>query len=148
MSPLSFVEHFLIFSAFVLFYRGILLFFRSPRTTHVLWMPCTVALLLLAYFSVVEDRLPARIVIVSVVLFFCRGLIAVELFRQASQRPILNVFAVLMATYALFGWSVRSPPSSTALRTISCRPATPDPVARSQPFVHLHHWLVLSADAQ
>src|ERR1700677_4257905 len=29
------IEHFLVFSAFVLFYRGILLFFRSPRTTHL-----------------------------------------------------------------------------------------------------------------
>jgi hypothetical protein len=28
------VVHFLIFSAFVLFYHGILLFFRSPRTTR------------------------------------------------------------------------------------------------------------------
>jgi len=38
------VEHFLIFSAFVLFYRGILLFFRSPRLLKqlpatALWIP-------------------------------------------------------------------------------------------------------------
>jgi diguanylate cyclase (GGDEF)-like protein len=96
-------EHFFIFCAFVLFYRGILLFFRSVRTTHFLWISCAVALLLLTYFSAVEDRVAARIVIVSLVLFLCRGLIAVELFRQAGERSILNIFAVLMAAYALFG---------------------------------------------
>jgi diguanylate cyclase (GGDEF)-like protein len=101
------VEHFLIFSAFVLFYRGILLFFRSPRTTHFLWISVAIALLMLAYFSVVEDQLAARIVIISVVLCLARGLIAIELFRQAGQRFILNVFAFLIAAYTLFG-AVRS----------------------------------------
>jgi diguanylate cyclase (GGDEF)-like protein len=100
-------EHFLIFSAFVLFYRGILLFFRSPRTTHFLWISTAIALLMLAYFSTVEDRLAARIIIVSLVLLLARSMIAVELFRQAGQRIILNVFAFLMAAYALFG-AVRS----------------------------------------
>jgi diguanylate cyclase (GGDEF)-like protein len=97
------VENFFIFSAFVLFYRGILLFFRSPRTTRFLWTLATIALLMLAYFSAVEDRVGVRIVIVSLVLFLARGLIAVELFRQAGQRFILSVFAFLMAAYALFG---------------------------------------------
>jgi diguanylate cyclase (GGDEF)-like protein len=97
------VEHSLIFSTFVLFYRGILLFFRSPRTTRFLSIMCVVALLLLTYFSAVEDRVAARIVIVSFVLLVSRGQIAVELFRQARQRSILNVFAALMAAYALFG---------------------------------------------
>jgi hypothetical protein len=45
----------------------------------------------------------ARIVIVSFVPLVSRGLIAVELFRQARQRSILNVVAALMAAYALFG---------------------------------------------
>ena len=96
-------EHFLIFSAFLLFYRGLLLFFRSPRTTRFVSIMCVVALFLLAYFSAVEDRIAARIVIVSLVLLVLRGLIAVELFRQAEQRSILNVFGALMAAYALFG---------------------------------------------
>jgi diguanylate cyclase (GGDEF)-like protein len=97
------VEHFLLFSAFVLFYRGLLLFFRSPRTTRWLSISSAVALLLLLYFSTVKDWLAARIVIVSLVLFLSRGLIAIELFRQARQRFILNVFAALMAAYAVFG---------------------------------------------
>ena len=101
------VEHFLIFSAFVMFYRGILLFFRSRRTTHFLWITCAIALLLLTYFSTVEDRVAARIAIVSLVLLLSRGLIAAELFLQAGRRSILNVFAVLMSAYALFG-AVRS----------------------------------------
>jgi diguanylate cyclase (GGDEF)-like protein len=96
-------EHFLIFSVFLLFYRGLLLFFRSPRTTRFVTIMCVVALFLLAYFSAVEDRIAARIVIVSLVLLVLRGLIAVELFRQAEQRSILNVFGALMAAYALFG---------------------------------------------
>ena len=97
------VEYFLFFSAFVLFYRGILHFFRSPRTTGFLWTLVSVALLVLLYFSTVDDRVAPRIVIISLVLALVRGLIAVELFRQAGQRSILNVFALLMAVYALFG---------------------------------------------
>jgi diguanylate cyclase (GGDEF)-like protein len=97
------VEHLLLFSAFVLFYRGILLFFRSPRTTRFLWILIAVSLVLLTYFSTVYDLIAPRILIISLVLFFSRGLIAVELFRQAGQRSIIYVFAVLMAAYTLFG---------------------------------------------
>ncbi|WP_353072157.1 hypothetical protein [Tunturiibacter gelidiferens] len=97
------VVNFLLFSAFVLFYRGILLFCRSPRTTRTLWTSVGVALLLLMYFSTANDQSAPRIAIVSVVLFLSRGFIAVELFRQVGQRVILTVFAVLMTTYALFG---------------------------------------------
>jgi len=95
--------HFFIFSAFVLFYRGILLFFRSPRKTYFLWISVALALLLLIYFSKVDDRIAPRIIVVSLVLLLVRCLIAVELFRQAGQRSILNLFAVLMAIYAAFG---------------------------------------------
>jgi len=97
------VVHFLLLSAFVLFYRGILLFFRSPRTTRVPWTSVAVAVLLLTYFSTADDRIASRIVIISLVLFFIQSFIVVELFRQAGQRSILNVFAVLMAAYTLFG---------------------------------------------
>jgi len=97
------VGNFLIFSAFALFYRGILLFFRSPRTTRLLWISCAVALVVLAYFSAVEDRVAVRIVAVSLILFLARSLIAIELFRQAGQRLLVNAFAILMAAYAMFG---------------------------------------------
>src|ERR1700750_78911 len=84
------VEHFLIFSAFVLFYRGILLFFfRSPRTTRFLWISIAVSLVLLTYFTSVCDLIAPRILIVSLVLFLSRGLIAVELFRQAGRRSMI-----------------------------------------------------------
>jgi diguanylate cyclase (GGDEF)-like protein len=97
------VGHFFIFSAFILFYRGILLFFRSQRTTRLLWISCAVALVVLAYFSAVEDRVGIRIACVSLILVLARGLIAVELFRQAGHRFLVHVFAFLMAAYALFG---------------------------------------------
>jgi len=97
------VVHFFLLSAFVLFYRGILLFFRSPRTTRVPWTSVAVAVVLLTYFSTADDRIVSRIVIISLVLFFIQSFIVVELFRQAGQRSILNLFAVLMAAYTLFG---------------------------------------------
>ena len=62
-----------------------------------------VSLVLLTYFSTVCDLVAPRILIISLVLFLSRGLIAVELFRQAGQRSIIYVFAVLMAAYTLFG---------------------------------------------
>ena len=117
------MEYFLFFSAFVLFYRGILHFFRSPRMTGFLWTLVSVALLLLLYFSTVDDRVAPRIVIISLVLFLVRGLIAVELFRQAGQRSILNVFALLMAVYALFGLTRCVTTLLHGLLTISCRRA-------------------------
>lgn len=97
------VLHCFMLTAFALFYRGILLFFRSPRTTRFLWTSIAVATLLLTYFSTVDNRIAPRIVIISLVLLLARGLIAVELFRQAGQRSSLNIFATLMAIYALFG---------------------------------------------
>lgn len=97
------VLHLFFFTAFVLFYRGILLFFRSPRTTRFLWTSVAVATLLLAYFNTVDNRIVYRIIIISLVIFIARSFIAVELFRQARQRTSLNIFAVLMAIYALFG---------------------------------------------
>ncbi len=100
-------EHFFFFSAFVLFYRGILLFFRSPRTTRLLWVSCAVALVVLGYFSTVEDRVAVRMVAVSLILFLLRSLIAIELFRQAGQRFLVSIFACLMTAYALFG-AIRS----------------------------------------
>jgi hypothetical protein len=101
------VGQFLIFSAFALFYRGILLFFRSPRTTRLLWISCAVALVVLTYYSAVENQVVIRIVAVSLILFLARSLIAVELFRQAGHRFLVHVFAFLMAAYALFG-AIRS----------------------------------------
>lgn len=97
------VLHFFMLAAFALFYRGILLFFRSPRTTRFLWTSIAVAILLLTYFGTVDNRIAPRIVIISLVLFLARGLIAVELFRHAGQRSSLNIFATLMAIYALLG---------------------------------------------
>jgi hypothetical protein len=64
---------------------------------------CGAALLLLMYFTAVRDRVAVRIVIVAFVLLVSRGLIALELLRQAGQRSILNVFAALMAVYGVFG---------------------------------------------
>lgn len=97
------VLHFFMFAAFVLFYRGILLFFRSPRTTRPLWIVVAFAALLLTYFTTVDDQIVFRIVIISLVLLLARSLIAVELFSQAGQRSSLNIFASLMAIYAVFG---------------------------------------------
>jgi GGDEF domain-containing protein len=97
------VENFFVFSAFALFYRGILLFFRSSRTARVVWISIAVSLLLLIYVSTVEDRIALRIIIISLTLLLSRCLVAIELFRQGRQRPILSFFGALMATYALFG---------------------------------------------
>jgi diguanylate cyclase (GGDEF)-like protein len=97
------VEHFLIFSAFALFYRGVLLFFRSRRTTRFLWISIAASLVLLTYFSLVRDLIAPRILVISLVIFLARGLITIELFRQGGQRSIIYVFAFLMAAYTLFG---------------------------------------------
>jgi diguanylate cyclase (GGDEF)-like protein len=96
------VSHCLLLSAFVLFYTGVLHFFRSPRRIRYAWAVTVVASLLTAYLILSHDRTRALIYVIAISFFLVRGVIAVEIFRQAADRIFLKIFAVFMAGYALF----------------------------------------------
>jgi diguanylate cyclase (GGDEF)-like protein len=96
------VSHCLLLSAFVLFYTGVLHFFKSPRKIRYLWTLTIVASSLIAFLILSHDRTKALIFVIAISFFLVRGVIAVEIFRQAADRIFLKIFAYLMAAYAFF----------------------------------------------
>jgi diguanylate cyclase (GGDEF)-like protein len=96
------VSHCLLLSAFVLFYTGVLHFFKSPRKVRYAWALTIVASALTAYLILSHDRTRTLIYVIAISFFFVRGVIAVEIFLQAADRVFLKIFAFLMAGYAIF----------------------------------------------
>ena len=96
------VAHCLLLSAFVLFYNGVLHFFRSPRRIRYAWALTIVASVLIVYL-VQSHKYPTALTwVIAISFFLVRGVIALEIFRQAADRIFLKIFAFLMAVYAVF----------------------------------------------
>jgi len=96
------VSHCLLLSAFVLFYTGVLHFFKSPRTIRYAWALTAVASILTIYLTLSHDRTRVLTYVIAISFFLVRGVIALEIFRQAADRIFLKIFAFLMAAYAIF----------------------------------------------
>jgi diguanylate cyclase (GGDEF)-like protein len=96
------VSHCLLLSAFVLFYTGVLHFFKSPRKIRYAWALTIVASILTIYLNLSHDSTRALIYVIAISFFLVRGVIALEIFRQAADRIFLKIFAFLMAAYAIF----------------------------------------------
>jgi diguanylate cyclase (GGDEF)-like protein len=96
------VAHSLLLSAFVLFYSGVLHFFKSPRRILYAWILTIVSSALTAYLVLSHNHTQALIYVIAISFFLIRGVIAVEIFRHAADRIFLKIFVVLMAAYAIF----------------------------------------------
>jgi diguanylate cyclase (GGDEF)-like protein len=96
------VSHCLLLSAFVLFYTGVLHFFKSPRRIRYAWALTIVGSILTIYLNLSHDRTTALTYVIALSFFLVRGVIALEIFRQAADRIFLKIFAFLMAGYAIF----------------------------------------------
>jgi diguanylate cyclase (GGDEF)-like protein len=96
------VAHCLLLSAFVLFYTGVLHFFKSPRRIRYAWALTIAASALTVYLVLTHDGTRALTYVIAISFFLVRGVIAVEIFRQAAGRIFLKIFAWLMAGYAIF----------------------------------------------
>jgi diguanylate cyclase (GGDEF)-like protein len=96
------VSHCLLLSAFVLFYTGVLHFFKSPRRIRYAWALTIVGSILTIYLNLSHDRTTALTYVIAISFFLVRGVIALEIFRQAADRIFLKIFAFLMAAYAIF----------------------------------------------
>jgi diguanylate cyclase (GGDEF)-like protein len=96
------ISHCLLLSAFVLFYTGVLHFFKSQRKVRYAWILTIVASALTAYLILSHDRSRTLIYVIAISFFFVRGVIAVEIFLQAADRIFLKIFAFLMGGYAIF----------------------------------------------
>jgi diguanylate cyclase (GGDEF)-like protein len=95
------VSHCVLLSAFVLFYAGVLQFFKSPRRIRYAWALTVVSSALTIYLVPSHNTRPLTYVI-AISFFLIRGVIALEIFRQAAGRIFLKIFAFLMAGYAVF----------------------------------------------
>jgi diguanylate cyclase (GGDEF)-like protein len=96
------VSHSLLLSAFVLFYTGVLHFFKSPRRIRYTWALTIISSALIVYLVLSHDNTRALTYVIAISFFLVRGVIAVEIFRQAADRIFLKIFAYLMAGYAVF----------------------------------------------
>jgi len=96
------VSHCLLLSAFVLFYTGVLHFFKSPRRIRYAWALTVVASILTIYLNLSHDSTRALTYVIAISFFLVRGVIALEIFRQAADRIFLKIFAFLMTAYAIF----------------------------------------------
>jgi diguanylate cyclase (GGDEF)-like protein len=96
------ISHCLLLSAFALFYAGVLHFFKSPRRVRYVWTLTIVASAVTAYLILSHDRTRTLTYVIAISFFLVRGVIALEIFRQAADRIFLRIFAFLMAGYAIF----------------------------------------------
>jgi diguanylate cyclase (GGDEF)-like protein len=96
------VSHALLLSAFVLFYTGVLQFFKSDRKVRYAWALTVVASAVIGYLILAHDTTRALTYVIALSFFFVRGVIAVEIYFQAAGRIFLKIFAGLMAFYAVF----------------------------------------------
>lgn len=96
------VAHCLLFSAFALFYGAVLQFFRSPRKARYAWALVLAASALTVYLTLIHSRTAIVVYVIAITFFLIRGLVAVEIFRQAEDRLFLKLFVFLMGAYAVF----------------------------------------------
>jgi diguanylate cyclase (GGDEF)-like protein len=92
-----------IFASFVFLYHGILRFIGSRRTSLVPIALSSIAVVVLYYFSHVQDRLGPRIVAISLTIGAIRALIALELFRKSPTSPSPTTMRLFATFMLLFG---------------------------------------------
>lgn len=92
-----------LFGAFVFLYRGILRFIGSRRSSVLPITVSCISLVVLFYFSEIQERVVPRIVAISLTIGLVRGLIALELFRKSptfTSPTAMRMFAAVMALFA------------------------------------------------
>ncbi|MCU1321121.1 MAG: hypothetical protein JWM43_770 [Acidobacteriaceae bacterium] len=92
-----------IFSGSALLYLGTLQFFRSQRSSTVAWVFVAVATAFMSWYTVVDDKIVVRVVIIAVAVLAIRSLLALELLRSSAGRPFLKLFAAFIFLTGFFG---------------------------------------------
>jgi diguanylate cyclase (GGDEF)-like protein len=96
------LAHCLLLSAFVLFYTGVLQFFKSPRTIRYAWALTYITSALIFYLVLSHGHTKPLAYVIAVSFFLVRGVIALEILRHSTDRIFLKIFAFLMTAYAIF----------------------------------------------
>jgi diguanylate cyclase (GGDEF)-like protein len=106
------VSYCFVLCSFVFMYRGILRFIGSRRTIVFPVIVSCVSLVVLFYFSEIDENVGVRILAISITIAIVRGLIALELLRKSpsfTSPKAMRFFAASMAFFAAasvhFGFS-------------------------------------------
>jgi len=126
------IASFLSIGSYILMYRGTVSFFQTKGALALLYDVAAVTAAVVLYFSAVYDLAVPRIVAMSVFIALVRAMMAVEIYRQANKRSLLQVFAGLLSLSALLPicfaigaiW-----PGLTASDTFSAVPSATVPVS-------------------
>jgi diguanylate cyclase (GGDEF)-like protein len=97
------VAHVFLLFAAICFYRGMLLFFHSPRNLRVAWIVSALTIVGLAYFTLAHNDMSARILIRSIAFTYFRCIAAIEIFRQAKGRTFFKSLGLFISTFAVIG---------------------------------------------
>jgi diguanylate cyclase (GGDEF)-like protein len=97
------IAHCFVFGSFVFLYRGMLRFIGSRRTAVIPIVVSCVSLVVLFYYSQIQENIVPRIVAISLTVGLIRGLIALELFRKSptfTSPKAMRLFAACMSFFA------------------------------------------------
>jgi diguanylate cyclase (GGDEF)-like protein len=89
-------------ASFAFLYRGMLRFLGSRRSFVVPAAISVVAIVVLFYFTQIQDQLVPRIVAVAITVGLVRGMIAIELFRKSPTFPSPKIMRLFAASMAFF----------------------------------------------
>ena len=91
----------LILSSFALFYRGVIQFLGDDQFFSLVLKVNAVALAVICFCGAVLHNRVFAIAALSIAVAFARGLVAFKLLQHAQGRPIIRLFGLTMAVFAL-----------------------------------------------
>ncbi|CAN5606252.1 hypothetical protein BH10ACI4_BH10ACI4_33550 [soil metagenome] len=92
-----------IFSSSALLYLGTLDFFRSKGTPAVAWVFVAVATAFMTWYTVADNNIVVRVLIIAVAVLAIRSLLALELLRHSAGRPFLKLFSAFVFLTGFLG---------------------------------------------
>jgi diguanylate cyclase (GGDEF)-like protein len=110
----SILGNLLLICGYILLYRGLLSFLQVKGNLPVLYDVAAVASAVIIYFTTIYELPVPRIVAICVVVAVARGLMAIELFRNAKERLPLQLFASFLALFAVLPLGVAAAALSSA----------------------------------
>jgi diguanylate cyclase (GGDEF)-like protein len=108
---------------YILLYRGLLSFLQIKGNLPILYDVAAVASAVIIYFTTIYDLPVPRIVAICAVVAVARGLMAIELFKNAKERLSLQVFASFLLLFALLPLGVAAAALSPATFSLNAQSA-------------------------
>jgi diguanylate cyclase (GGDEF)-like protein len=91
---------------YILLYRGVVSLLQIKGNLPILYDVAAVASAVVIYFTTIYDLAVPRIVAIAAVVAVARGLMAIELFKNAKERLSLQLFASFLSLFAVLSLGV------------------------------------------